>query len=87
MVGVPIVLTHVEPVDESFDLEAFVERNAVAIVKPAVSAAGAGLESLPDRQTARAFQPEFADRCRRGADLVQTFLPEIQRRLPRPLGN
>jgi hypothetical protein len=36
-----------------------------------VSAAGAGLEFLPDRQAARAFQQEFTERCQRGAQLVQ----------------
>ena len=77
-VGVPIVPTQLIPVGESFDLEAFIEQHGAAIIKPAVSAAGAGLEFLPDRQAARAFQLEFADRCQRGAQLVQPFLPEIQ---------
>ena len=77
-VGVPIVPTKFISIGESFELESFFERNAAAIVKPAVSAAGAGLEFLTDRQAARAFQPEFADRCQRGAQLVQPYLPEIQ---------
>ena len=77
-VGVPIVPTQLIPIGESFDLEPFVEQHAAAIIKPAVSAAGAGLEFLADRQAARAFQPEFANRCQRGAQLVQPFLPEIQ---------
>ncbi|MSR55575.1 MAG: hypothetical protein EXS09_20175 [Gemmataceae bacterium] len=77
-VGVPIVPTQLVPVGESFDLETFVQQHTAAVIKPAVSAAGAGLEFLPDRQTARAFQQEFTDRCRRGAQLVQPFLPEIQ---------
>ena len=77
-VGVPIVPTEFISIFESFDLVSFFERNAAAIVKPAVSAAGAGLEFLTDRQAARAFQPEFADRCQRGAQLVQPYLPEIQ---------
>ena len=77
-VGVPIVPTQLIPLGEACDLETFVERHVAAVIKPAVSAAGAGLEFLPDRQTARAFQQEFADRCRRGAQLVQPFFPEIQ---------
>ncbi len=77
-VGVPIVPTQLIPAGGSFDLEAFVERYGAAIIKPAVSAAGAGLEFLPDRQTSRSFQEEFAGRCQRGAQLVQPFLPEIQ---------
>lgn len=77
-VGVPIVPTQLIPSGGSFDLETFVERHVAAVIKPAVSAAGAGLEFLPDRQTARSFQQEFAGRCQRGAQLVQPFLPEIQ---------
>lgn len=77
-VGVPIVPTRWVPVGESLDLETFVERHIAAVIKLTVSAAGAGLEFLPDRRAARAFQPEFANRCQRGAQLVQPFLPEIQ---------
>lgn len=77
-VGVPIVPTRFMPSGGSFDLENFVEQHAGAVIKPAVSAAGAGLEFLPDRQTARSFQQEFSERCQGGAQLVQPFLPEIQ---------
>ena len=77
-VGVSIVPTQLIPVGESFELETFVEQHVAAVIKPAVSAAGAGLEFLPDRQTAQAFQQEFTERCQRGAQLVQPFLPEIQ---------
>ena len=77
-VGLPIVPTRLIPVGESFDLGTFVEQHVAAVIKPAVSAAGAGLEFLPDRQAARAFQQEFTDRCQRGAQLVQPFLPEIR---------
>ena len=77
-VGVPIVPTQLIPAGGSFDLEAFVERHAGAVIKPAVSAAGAGVDFLPDRQTARSFQQEFSGRCQRGAQLVQPFLPGIQ---------
>lgn len=77
-VGVPIVPTQLVPLGESFDLAAFVEQHVAAIIKPAVSAAGAGLEFLPDQQSARALQSEFTNRCQRGAQLVQPFLPEIQ---------
>ena len=76
-VGIPIVPTQWIAVGESLDLEAFVEQHAAAVIKPAVSAAGAGLEFLPDRQAARKFQSEFDDRCQRGAQMVQPFLPEI----------
>ena len=77
-VGVPIVPTQLIPVGESFDLETFVGQHVAAVIKPAVSAAGEGLEFLPDSQAARAFQSEVADRCQRGAQLVQPFLSEIQ---------
>lgn len=77
-VGVPVVPTQLIPFGETFDLAAFVEQNIAAVIKPAVSAAGAGLEFLPNRQAARAFQSEFTARCQRGAQLVQPFLPEIQ---------
>lgn len=77
-VGVPIVPTRLVPLGESMDLETFVEHHLGAVIKPAVSAAGAGLEFLPDRQAARAFQHEFTDRCHRGAHLVQPFLTEIR---------
>lgn len=77
-VGMPIVPTMVIAPDGSLELESFVGQHGAAVIKPAVSAAGAGLEFLPDRKAARAFQPEFTDRCRRGAQLVQPFLPEIQ---------
>lgn len=77
-VGVPIVPTQWIPIGESLDLENAAERHGAVVVKPAVSAAGAGLEFLPDRQAARAFQPEFAKRCERGPQLIQPFLPEIQ---------
>ncbi|MFM2096541.1 MAG: Cycloserine biosynthesis protein DcsG [Planctomycetota bacterium] len=77
-VGVPIVPTYWIPRGESLDLGMFFEQHGATVIKPAVSAAGAGLEFLPDRQAALAFQQEFTDRCRRGAQLVQTFLPEIQ---------
>ena len=77
-VGVPIVPTRLIPVGESFDLETFVKQHGAAVIKPAISAAGAGLEFLPDCLAAKAFQHEFTDRCQRGTQLVQPFLPEIQ---------
>lgn len=76
-VGVPIVPTHPVRAGEAFDLEDFVGRHAAAVVKPAVSAAGAGLELVADRAAARAFVPSLVDRCRHGDHLVQPFLPEI----------
>ena len=77
-VGVPIVPTQLIPAGGAFDLEPFVERHGAVVIKPAVSAAGAGLEFLPDRPAARSFQQEFSGRCERAAQLVQPFLPEIQ---------
>ena len=77
-VGVPIVPTQLVPVGGTFDLESFVERHVAAVTKPAVSAAGAGLEFLPDLPTARLHQQAFNTRCQCGAQLVQPFLPEIQ---------
>jgi glutathione synthase/RimK-type ligase-like ATP-grasp enzyme len=77
-VGVPIVPTQFVPIGTSLNLETYAERHGAAVVKPSVSAAGAGLEFLPNGQAARAFQEEFTERCRRGAHLVQPFLPEIQ---------
>lgn len=77
-VDVPIVPTQAVSAGESLDLVAFVGRHAGAVVKPAVSASGAGLEFLPDCDAARAFQHEFDVRCQRGVQLVQPFLPEIK---------
>ncbi len=77
-VGVPIVPTQLIPAGGTFDLEVFLQQHGAAVIKPAVSAAGAGLEFLPDRQTAWSFQEEFTERCQRGAHLVQPFLPEVQ---------
>jgi glutathione synthase/RimK-type ligase-like ATP-grasp enzyme len=76
--GLPIVPTQLIAPGQSFDLASFFEQHGPTVIKPAVSAGGAGLEFLPDRAAVREFQPEFADRCRRGAHLVQPFLPEIQ---------
>lgn len=77
-VGVSIVPTQFISTGGSFDLESFVGQHAGAVIKPAVSAAGVGLEFLPDRQAARSFQQEFSERCQSGTQLVQPFLPEIQ---------
>ena len=76
--GVPIVPTQVVAVGETLDLETFARQHGGIIVKPAISAAGAGLEFLPDIPAARLFQQEFNNRCQRGVQLVQPFLPEIQ---------
>ncbi len=77
-IGVSIVPTHLVSIGESLDLEPLIERQQGLIVKPAISAAGAGLEFLRDSKAARDFQAEFTARCQRGAQLVQPFLPEIQ---------
>ena len=47
------------------------------IVKPSVSAAGAGLVFLTSQAAASAFQAEFEERGRTQWYLVQPFLPEI----------
>lgn len=76
--GVPIVPTQLIAPGQSIELTAFIEQYGPTVIKPAVSAAGAGLEFLPDQSAAHAFQPEFARRCQQGAQLVQPFLPEIR---------
>lgn len=63
-VGIPIIPTQLTQNGKSFDLETFVEQHRAAVIKPAVSAAGAGLEFLPDRKATRAFQQEFGERCK-----------------------
>jgi hypothetical protein len=76
-VGVPIVPTHVVGAGESLSLVEHFDRHGPLIVKPAVSAGGAGLILLQSRDEASAFQDEFVTRCRTGSQLVQPFLPEI----------
>ncbi|GAB4130677.1 MAG: hypothetical protein Kow0040_08940 [Thermogutta sp.] len=76
--GVPIVPTRLISADDSLDLESFVERHGAVVVKPAVSAAGVGLEFLRDRLEARAFQRGLADHRRSATYLVQPFVPEIR---------
>ena len=78
LAGVPTVPTRLVRRGEAFDLAAFASQSVGAIVKPAVSAAGVGLEYLLDPTAARAFQAEFSSRCQLGSYLIQPFIPEIQ---------
>jgi glutathione synthase/RimK-type ligase-like ATP-grasp enzyme len=77
-VGVPVVPTQVVATREYFDLNrAFAELGPL-VVKPAISAAGVGLEFLRDAAHTALFQPGFEERCRRQDQLVQPFVPEVQ---------
>ena len=77
---VPIVPTWIVGAGESLSLVQHFDRHGPLIIKPAVSAAGAGLMFLQTRDEASAFQHEFASRCQTGSQLVQPFLPEIRDR-------
>lgn len=78
--GVPIVPTRFVGAGESLSLVHHFDRHGPLIVKPAVSAGGAGLRLLPRRDEASAFQQEFTRRCQTDSQLVQPFLPEIRDR-------
>ena len=79
-VGVPIVPTRIVGAGESLSLVQHFDRHGPLIVKPAISAAGAGLMLLQSRDEASTFQREFVTRCQTGSQLVQPFLPEIRDR-------
>ena len=79
-VGVPIVPTRIVGAGESLSLVQHFDRHGPLILKPAVSAGGAGLMFLQSRDEASAFQHEFATRCQTGSQLVQPFLSEIRDR-------
>jgi hypothetical protein len=77
-VGVPVVPTRVMVPGTTVCLADCFDELGPLIVKPCVSAAGAGLVFLPERSDALAFQDDFAQRCRKQGHLVQPFVPEIR---------
>jgi glutathione synthase/RimK-type ligase-like ATP-grasp enzyme len=76
--GVPIVPTTVADATRPIALDEWFVRQGKTIVKPAISAAGAGLVFVTSGEQAREFQREFDDRRQLSAQLLQPFLPEIQ---------
>jgi glutathione synthase/RimK-type ligase-like ATP-grasp enzyme len=76
--GVPIVPTTVADATHLIELAEWFVRQGKTIVKPAVSAAGAGLVFVTSREQAGEFQREFDARRQLSAQLLQPFLPEIQ---------
>jgi glutathione synthase/RimK-type ligase-like ATP-grasp enzyme len=76
--GVPIVPSRIVCVNESVRLLDLYQAWGPLIVKPGISAAGAGLVFLESALAAEAFQVEFEDCCRRKSYLVQPFIPEIR---------
>src|SRR6266851_3654389 len=77
-VGVPIVPTHVVHANHRVRLSQLFESWGSLIVKPCISAAGAGLVFLESRESAEAFQADFEICCRQKSYLVQSFVPEIR---------
>jgi glutathione synthase/RimK-type ligase-like ATP-grasp enzyme len=77
-VGVPIVPSRVTGTKESVQLLDLYDDWGPLIVKPCISAAGAGLVFLDSSSAVDAFETEFASRCRRQDHLVQPFVPEIR---------
>lgn len=77
-VGVPIVPTRIVAPREPVRLADVFASDGPLIVKPSVSAAGAGLVYLPTRIAAEMFQTDFDKHSRRQWYLVQRFLPQIQ---------
>ncbi|MBL8826252.1 MAG: hypothetical protein JNM18_04650 [Planctomycetaceae bacterium] len=76
--GVPIVPTTVADATRAIELGDWFARQGKTIVKPAISAAGAGLVFLTSVEQARDFQREFDARRQLSAQLLQPFLSEIQ---------
>jgi hypothetical protein len=76
--GVPIVPTRVVAPGETVRLVDVFGTDGPLIVKPSVSAAGAGLVHLTSRETVAAFQAEFTERSARQWYLLQPFVPDIQ---------
>jgi glutathione synthase/RimK-type ligase-like ATP-grasp enzyme len=77
-VGVPIVPSQIVSANESVRLIDLYQSWGPLIVKPCISAAGAGLVFLETETDAAAFQAEFEGCCRRKSYLVQPFIPEIR---------
>jgi glutathione synthase/RimK-type ligase-like ATP-grasp enzyme len=76
--GVEIVPTEVVEKGASVSLAECFDRRGPLVVKPALSAAGVGLELIATRQQADSFQRAFDEFCGREAYLVQPFVPEIR---------
>jgi glutathione synthase/RimK-type ligase-like ATP-grasp enzyme len=76
--GVPIVPTRFTARGDILDLVDLFATLGPFVVKPRVSAAGAGLVFLEARSAAANFQPEFEASCRERGYLVQPFIPEIR---------
>jgi glutathione synthase/RimK-type ligase-like ATP-grasp enzyme len=76
--GVPIVPTRVVAPGEAVRLAEVFTTDGPLIVKPSVSAAGAGLVYLTSAAEAEAFQAEFEVCGRQQWYLIQPFVPQIQ---------
>jgi glutathione synthase/RimK-type ligase-like ATP-grasp enzyme len=76
--GVPVVPTQVVAAGERFDLRKAHAEHGPLVIKPAIAAAGVGLEFLRDAREVERFQSVFEERCRSQDHLVQRFVPEVQ---------
>jgi glutathione synthase/RimK-type ligase-like ATP-grasp enzyme len=76
--GVAIVPTEVVEKGAHVSLVERFDRRGPLVMKPALSAAGVGLEFLASRREACSFQGAFDAQCDREAYLVQPFVPEIR---------
>lgn len=76
-VGVPIVPTRLVAPGEAVRLAEVFTAEGPLVVKPSVSAAGAGLVYLSSGSAVEAYQAEFDARSRQWY-LVQPFVPQIQ---------
>jgi glutathione synthase/RimK-type ligase-like ATP-grasp enzyme len=76
--GAAIVPTEVVGKGSRVCLAERFDRHGPLVVKPALSAAGVGLEFLASRREACSFQSVFDVLCGREAYLVQPFVPEIR---------
>ena len=77
-VGVPIVATRIVAPGEAVRLAEVFTANGPLIVKPSVSAAGAGLVYLTSGAAAEAFQAEFEVCSKQQWYLLQPFVAQIQ---------
>lgn len=77
-VGVPVVASALAGPTQPLALLDCFGRWGALVVKPCISAAGAGLVFLESQVAVTAFQEEFVARCRTQWQLVQPFVPEIR---------
>lgn len=77
-VGVRIVPTRIVAPGEPVCLATLFKVDGPLVIKPSVSAAGAGLVCLNSAAAAEAFQFEFDARSKQQWYLIQPFVPEIQ---------